>query len=340
MQILPQLHLFTIKPTIMKKLALFFIACCFSTSLLAYPISPRPLRKLVIESENIVWAYVADLGTVKQTKKKDYDWDKDYATLIIKERLQGNLSADTIKVFFRSGLICPAPGVFFKGETVLAFLDKHEKGEGYNVHALSYGVKHGLTEQEFAIYKIRITEMQDLIKSGEATKCNDCILEWLVKCAEQKCTRWEGTYELSPQSDFMSYYDRDQHIQKDIFLSKLQRERLFSALMTVDSINYDDIGLIDIVKGMNDSMLLDFLKVRLPRVHQDYLWPAKDIMDRIVELTGSPELEKLAEEFNDVYFDYSEKGKNSCKKILSDFIGRMKTVELKKIASVTGPGNA
>lgn len=324
----------------MKKLALFVIACYFSTSLLAYPISPKPLRKLVIESENIVWAYVADIGTVKKTKKQDYGWDRDYAMIIVKELLQGKLSSDTLKVYFTSGMICPAPGVFYKGETVLAFLDKREKEEGYDVHALSYGVKHGLTTQEFAVYKSRITEMQALIKSGEVTRCNECVLEWLVKCAEQKCTRWEGTYELSPHSDFMSYYDSDRQIQKDIFLSTPQRERLFDALMTVDSIDYSDMGLVDIIKGTNDSLLLDFLKTRLPRVHQDYFWPAKDIMDRIVELTGNANLEKLAKDFHDVYFDYSEKGKNTCKRILLDFITQMKSIELKKIISVAGAGNA
>ena len=324
----------------MKKLLLLIAAFCFFTSVFAYPISPRPLRKLITESEYIVWAYVAKIGSKKPNKKQEYIWDRDYAVIIAKEQLQGKLPADTIKVYFSSGMVCPAPGVFFEGETVLVFLDKGEKSDGYEVHALSYGVKHGLSPQDYTIYKTRITEMQDLIITGEAKKCNECVLEWLVKCAEQKCTRWEGTYELSPHSDFMSYYDRDQYIQKDIFLNNAQRKRLFDVLITVDSMDYSDMGLVDIVKGMNDSLLLDFLKSRLPRVNEDYFWPAKDIMDRIVELTGNSELEDLAKKFNTFYYDYTEKGKTNCKKILSDFIAKMRTAELRKAVSVAGNGNA
>ena len=324
----------------MKKILLFFIASSLSTLLFAYPITPRPLRKLIMESECIVWVYVAEVGSARQTNKNDYDWNGDFARIIIKETLQGKLNSDTIMVFFSSGMICPAPGVFFEGEEVLAFLDKREKKDGYIVHALSYGVKHNLTKQDYGIYKDRINEMQKMLQSGETKECNENIVAWLVKCAQQKCTRWEGVYELSPQSDFMSYYDRDQNIQRDIFLTTPQRNNLFAVLMTVDTLDYSDMPLADIVKGINDSLLLDFLKSRLALVHEEFLWPATDIMHRIVDLTGNNELETLVKKFETVYFDYTVKGKKESKKILSDFIIKMKTINLKKISRASGEWNA
>jgi hypothetical protein len=324
----------------MKKLLLLLTAFGFSALCFAYPITPRPLRKLVIESENIVWAYVAEIGTVKQKNKHDHDWDRDFAKLIVKELLQGTLTSDTITVFFSSGMICPAPGVFYEGEVVLAFLDKRDKKDGYEVPALSYGVKHDLRATDYDIFKSRIREMQEFIHAGIAKENNEKIISWLVKCAEQKCTRWDGVYELSPQSDFMSYYDRDDQLRKDLYLNSPQKNTLFAALLSVDTLDYDDVPLTDIVRGVNDSLLLDFLKLRLARVDNEFHWPARDIMQRIVHLTGNIELESLSEAFREVYFDSSDDGKQKRKQLLTEFINRMKDVNLKKIALASGNWNA
>ncbi|MEI9908963.1 MAG: hypothetical protein WDO71_04415 [Bacteroidota bacterium] len=149
----------------MKKLIFLLTATSFSAHLFAYPISPRPLRKLIVESEYIVWARVLNVGSIKSTKKNENIWEKDFALIVITELLQGKLQTDTIRVYFCSGMICPAPGVLFKNEEALIFLDKREKMEGYEVHALSYGVKHGLNQDEYETYKSRIKEMQTILKT-------------------------------------------------------------------------------------------------------------------------------------------------------------------------------
>jgi hypothetical protein len=43
------------KPEYMKKVFIVLLASAFISSAFAYPITPRPLRKLVMESELIVW---------------------------------------------------------------------------------------------------------------------------------------------------------------------------------------------------------------------------------------------------------------------------------------------
>lgn len=340
MQIIIHPHLLKSKLRVMKKLLLLITICGLSTVCFAYPITPRPLRKLVIESESIVWAYVAETGTIKQKKKQDYISERDFATLIIREQLQGKLSSDTITVFFSSTMICPAPGVFFKGETVLAFLDKDKKNDSYSVHALYYGVKHGLTVADYDIYKNRIREMQEYIHAGIAKENNEKIINWLVKCAEQKCTRWEGVYELSPHSDFMSYYDQDQQSRKDLFLNSAQKKNLFAVLLATDTLDYSDIPLVDIVRGANDSLLLNFLKARLQMVDKKYPWMAIDIMQRIADLTGNSTLENLADEFKSMYFKSTDDSEEKTKKLLADFIEQMKNADLKKTAIATGNWNA
>ena len=129
--------------------------------------------------------------------------------------------------------------------------------DGYEVHALSYGVKHALTAQEYSTYKARIREMQQLLKDEKTDNQTRNITEWLVKCAEQRCTRWEGTYELSPRSDFMSYYDTDGINGKAFSPDQKQRQCLFNTLLAVDTMNYGDIALADLTMGLDDSLLLD-----------------------------------------------------------------------------------
>ncbi|GEM_PF-1134471 len=317
------------KTTVMKKLFLLLCAAIITDILLAYPISPRPLRKLIMESELIVWAKVLIVGKEKENNKKDNFWERDYALLQVNELLQGKIKDTALKVYFSSEMICPAPGVFFKNEQVLAFLDKNKKAGGYTVHALSYGVKHGLDATAYAVYKERIKEMQALLEMDDSGEKDEQILEWLVKCAEDKATRWEGVYELSPGSDFMSYYDREGPVRKDIYLNGEQRQRLFNALLFIDTINYSDIPLVDIVTGINDAAMLDFLKKGLLKAHTTSLWMSQYIMNRIVLLTADKELEKLLENFEKFVFSYDEKERKQAKQILAAFIEKMKKTGLK-----------
>ena len=323
----------------MKKIFFVLLISSFSSSLFSYPITPRPLRKLIIESENIVWAKVLKIDTEKQNDEKDI-WASQYALLQINEMLQGDLKACLVKVYFSSGMICPAPGVFYEGEEVLTFLDKREKKEGFWVHALSYGVKHKLGENGYNVYKERIKEMQALLAKKESREKNDQILEWLVKCAEHKATRWEGTYELSPESDFMSYYDKDGPVRRDIFLNKSQRQRIFDALLTTDTLEYDDLSLVDISSGINDSAMLCFLKEGLLKVKKDYAWNAYGIMERIVLLTANDTLEKLMEKFEKVYLGYDKQEEEEAKRLLLLFIDKMKNAGLKQTLTATGDNDS
>jgi hypothetical protein len=227
-------------------------------------------------------------------------------------------------------MICPAPGVFYVGEQVLAFIDKREKADDFYVHALSYGVKHGLSLQDYQIYKTRILEMKMIDRECDLKKKDDQVLDWLVRCAESPVTRWEGVYELSPESDFMSSYDRDGRVRKDIFLSSAQRQRLYNALFVTDTLEYPDLALVDMVMGINDKALLDLLKSGLLKMNDDYNWPARFIMERIVGLTGNTELEKLLEEFSKINYGYNDEDRQKAKKTLGLFIDKMKGIEIKQ----------
>ena len=129
-------------------------------STITYPISPRPLRKLVIESENIVYASVI---AIEHCEKDDH-WNDTKAILVIKEILQGSVKQDTIDVFFSKNMICPAPAHYEVGKSVLAFVNEYKKKSGYYTHALSYGSKT-MNSNAFKSYKNRILEMQKILNT-------------------------------------------------------------------------------------------------------------------------------------------------------------------------------
>jgi hypothetical protein len=254
----------------------------------------------------------------------------------VTETLQGKPNTDTIRVFFTAGMMCPAPGVFYEGEQALAFLDKKEKTNDYTVHALSYGVKHGLDLQGYTMYKNRITEMQSILRTQDSKTCNEVVVDWLIRCAEQSATRWDGLYELSPDSDFMSYYDRGESISRNIIITIANRKKLFDVLMAVDTLNYPDIALADLARGINDSVLLAFMKSKLLMFDEKDYWTAAEVMKRVALLTGDAELEKLVEKLEDVYFGDTEKEKKEAKTIFQSFLIRMKNTPLKTPPESTG----
>lgn len=223
---------------------------------IAYPISPRPLRLLVQEAEFIIYAKVTDIRY-----EDGAQFGCDIATLSIQEQLQGSPLPEHVEVSFSPGMICPAPAHYEEGTMVLAFLRKRDSA--YTTHALSHGSKT-IHPYKYAIYKQRIQEMQQILALENDAEQLGQTLEWLVKCAEYSVTRWEGLYELSPQSDFMSYYDQNKRSEEYLYmLSQNQRDRLKEAFFSIDTLRYADIALFDIVYFEDRAQTLDFVEKKL-----------------------------------------------------------------------------
>jgi len=319
------------KTPVMKKpiLTIAFLLL-YSSLLLAYPISPRPLRKMISESEYIIHGNVIKLGSFKQKKGKEVLY-RYFALIAIKDVLQGKISMDTIKVFYPAGLICPAPPAYMEGVEAIIFLDRaQEKGEQFVTHALSYGVKNFDHMEGVAVYKQRILEMQHILLLTDEQQKHNATMEWLVNCAANKYTCWEGTYELSPDSDFMSYYDDEKEFPKEASLKADQRKKLMEALLQTDTISYAQIGIVDIVRGIDDNRLLNFLKSQLSLLGDDKLWWAEFIMQRIVQMTGDADLKRLYLSFNEISL-YDEKKQSERKELFVQFKNKMKDAALKQV---------
>ncbi len=266
----------------------------------AYPIDPRPLRMLVQESECVIVGYVQKI--IKE-KTKDDDWGDTKALIEIKEVLQGNIKKKIIEVYFTPNMICPEPPIYVENTTIIAFLDKRK--DTYSTHALNYGLKTLKTNEDLDIYKNRIIEIQKILKIDDEKVKFEQTVEWLVMCAENPITRWEGTYELSPQSDFMSFYKQSKWEKFGLDLNKKQKERLKSALFdrNKENIEYVDFGLVDLIYNDYteeiDRLLIDNLK----NINEKKFWNIDNYMYRLSHRTNNPRANKIGKEFNDLYFE-------------------------------------
>jgi hypothetical protein len=257
---------------------------------------PRPLRLLVEESQCILSGYVVKLYPQNQGNP----WGSTIAQIAVLEKLQGSIAADTIEVIFNSNIVCPTPPRYTANTHVLAFFNRDKEGH-YYTHALSYGVKT-LTLSDIAIYKARILEMQQIAQLKNKTERYTQTVEWLVKCAEQPATRWEGGFELSLQSDFMVYYDKRYQDGFRKGLNEAQRERLKTALLATTDMRAEDLFLVDLVYDGNEEIInvfmLNGLKTQPPND-----WLTGGFMRRLSYLSGTPEMKKLMANYGKLQFE-------------------------------------
>ena len=288
----------------MRKIFVLLIVtliCCGEA--FSYPISPRPLRLLVSESKYIVVGYVTETFAKKKTKD---EWGARVARINVLEILQGEISDKQIELTFSPNMICPSPDRYTDKTFVIAFLDK-EDGV-YSTHALSYGSKT-LEHADIAVYKSRIFEMQQILKIQDKIEQRRETIDWLVKCAENEATRWEGTYELSPYGDFMSDQPKlDKHGSR-IGLSVSQKERLKVALLATRNIAKPDFDLVDLVYAGNANTVDSFLIRGLKKLTgQDY-WMADSFMHRLKHKSDSPETLKIIDEVGELAFEDDKHGR-------------------------------
>lgn len=80
-----------------------------------------------------------------------------------------------------------------KGDVLLVFLRRGEKG-GYVPVGNERGMQK-LAADDLKVYVRRIEELAAIMRSGKPDEA--ALTEWLVRCAEETATRWEGAYELA-----------------------------------------------------------------------------------------------------------------------------------------------
>jgi hypothetical protein len=240
------------------------------------------------------------------------------ADLYIKEYLKGKPGSSAhIQVTYEANMVCPAPANYPDGKMVLAFL-VNDTGALYHTVGLSYGAKEMDSEEDMNAYKVRIMEYLDILKLKTKQQRELATVEWLVKCAENKVTRWEGIYELSGSGDFMSDDDdgaKAGHFNK--ILSGSQKERLATIFFAADTIGYSELSLANLLPEGQYAQLRAHLVAGLS--YADY-YTEKDIMKKIIELFPDKELQQIYEAVKKISYkdpDRSEQQQELVNKFIS-----------------------
>jgi len=178
----------------------------------AYPITPVPLWGLIEEADLVVLADVADVTEAAETggtslrdapSASRIGGPGSIAHLRVREVWKGE-APGVVRVEFDPNYLCPVPPRYVAGKTVVAFLTG-EEGTWATV-ALSYGT-HYPAQGEIGDYWDRVREAVTLMSRPPVPEAER--LDWLVRAASRRATRWDGLYELMPRGDSLhSSYDQ------------------------------------------------------------------------------------------------------------------------------------
>lgn len=189
----------------------------------ACPPPPSALRELIMNSDRIVVATVSGSTVVKVERENESGKSVMLRiALNVSDTLKGSSVEPLVHVHryafisYTDGqeTVRVLQGEFEVGKKLLLFLRKsNENGqEGYFLTDYSQGMKD-LSDDELDVYVKRINEFVEIMKDKQPDK--NKIVEWLVRCAEEPATRWEGAYDLSRNFSIMRYEEAEKAQKKD-----------------------------------------------------------------------------------------------------------------------------
>jgi len=295
-------------------------------------LAPQPLRALHNKSELIVVARVGRSVSVKSGVNNEMMKTELEVTSVIK----GNGKQTKVTVYnWGWGEDHRFPGGLKLGDQALFFLSRRESGDGFELSDYSYSVKK-LAPADLSVYVERLNELNAMTKAGPVDDA--AIVEWLMRCAEQPATRWEGAYELAQSLEREADDADDTEASGETkapdetvtvnsvaagkpaqqaaaaavtcskpgepppfaaMLSDGQKAHLLTILYSLDALTEKDMELVELAKYWKDERLLPFLIERLRRVENNPPRVAERIVQIVAETMNDEDLKKLAEDYGD-----------------------------------------
>jgi hypothetical protein len=152
----------------------------------------NPLRVRYSESALVA---VARIGDSVAVERRGVVSVVDTA-LHITSLLKGEVKEKVVTLrHFKPELPGWSPAIAYeKDEVLLLFLRRTGKSDEYIIIDGERAVQK-LSEEDLKVYVRRIEELAAIMRSAEPDEA--AIAEWLVRCAEEPATRWEGASELA-----------------------------------------------------------------------------------------------------------------------------------------------
>lgn len=85
------------------------------------------------------------------------------------------------------------PAELKPGDTMLLFVTSGEEEEGPSLADYRDGIKK-MPMEKIGVYEARIKELNSIFGAKKVSEA--ALLEWVIRCAQDPVTRWEGTFEL------------------------------------------------------------------------------------------------------------------------------------------------
>lgn len=227
---------------ILSAIFLFILSPLF----VAYACPPRqvPLHELSVSSEFIVVGRIEALITSKSSGSLVFadSLPPTEVEIRIISSLKGN-APETIK-YVDDYLEAMKLGQV--GDIVLAFLVTNKKTNELRKTSWLSSVKK-LDGYELSVYVKRVKEILAIEQQEDKNIKDKLLVQWLVNCAVDPITRWDGAYELASNSEMIK------------LLTSKQKDRLANILFSSLEIENNEILLVNIAKDFQDERFLPFV---------------------------------------------------------------------------------
>jgi len=233
--------------------------------------------------------------------------------------VDGETTADADRSNFEDLGIADSDDGVRSGDSVLLFLRKKDSGEGYELTDRSDSIKK-LPDADLAVYAKRIGELNYIFDGPNIDQTE--VVEWLIRCAEEPATRWEGAFELLQSSERLAWQQKQSpdcigtFCQNDSDLKNSGRAS-DSADLARSLTNYQRGQLLDImfsnsgqkrlVRGdqellqlaaqWGDTRLACYLIDRLRDGSKD-VYENAQVVTMIAKTFKDPEIARLVEKYN------------------------------------------
>lgn len=224
------------------------------------------------------------------------------------------------------------------GDSLLLFLKKSEDGEDPKLTDYRDGTKK-LSTEEIGVYEARIKELNSIF-AAEKVEASD-IVQWLIRCAEDPATRWEGTFELLQSAQNMEWQEKSAQELKEkiargeviepedagaeqseelfetgsiIFAKMLdanQKQALSDLLLNGASANAEgeeesrsirgDAELVELVQRWGDARLPTYLLEQLRNSSDAYA--VSELMNSISAILDDQQASSLAERYSEIAYE-------------------------------------
>jgi len=295
------------------------ILCALPSQVLAStcPSPPVPLRLLVPNSEYIL---IGRITSIEETTVENYT--RLTATFEVNNVLQGRIKSKTISLYLDNWMELQLAESESDEGRMLVFINASEDDVDFYYPSAFRDSYKKLDEQGLNAYRQRIKELQGINAIKDEKRRDQLTVDWLINCATNRYTYWEGAYDLSPAGSFLEYYDyeTDEFIPR-IKLSFKQKQRIRASVLSQTKITYIELGLIMTLVDGPDPELLRFMMKTLKSTATEYLYRQQGLMRQITVMSERQDLSDALAEINTI--DYDDDYEKRINKIAQTFINKL-----------------